>query len=239
MVSVTKEQFDILISLQKIETRFARIRSVMDGVSEKVDSLRAELEAFEKSVEEKCGELEAMRERYRNLEFEVQENADRLKKSREHLKVVKTNKEYQVLLREIDDNEKRNSALEETMIEFLEKIEAEEKNCRSLEGELEQMREEKKQEISEIETKTERERKEMAEISAERAVMADQLGPALLDRFNKTLKNSGGLALVPAYNGVCGGCFMNIPPQLYIEVQKGGLNFCPQCHRMLYWEEQG
>ncbi|MDA8136352.1 MAG: C4-type zinc ribbon domain-containing protein [Desulfobacteraceae bacterium] len=31
------------------------------------------------------------------------------------------------------------------------------------------------------------------------------------------------------------GCFMNIPPQLYIEVQRGkSLISCPQCSRILY-----
>jgi hypothetical protein len=31
---------------------------------------------------------------------------------------------------------------------------------------------------------------------------------------------------------------MNIPPQEYIEIQRGGsLKFCPHCHRIMYWKQ--
>ena len=238
MVSVTKKQLDLLISLQKIETRSVRIGRVMGGVSGRVESIKAELAAFEKSAGEKISALEEMRQKYRDLESEVHDNGERLKKSREYLKVVKTNKEYQVLLREIDDNEKRNSILESSMFEFLEKIEAEEENSESQAAELEQFRETKQQEISSIESETEKERKELEEIDAERIALSEKIAPNVLDLFNRTLKTSGGLALVLAFNGACGGCFMNIPHQLFIEVQKGDLKFCPQCHRMLYWQDK-
>jgi len=44
-----------------------------------------------------------------------------------------------------------------------------------------------------------------------------------------------GLAVINVKNEICMGCFMNIPPQLYIEVQReNSLILCPQCSRILY-----
>ena len=45
-----------------------------------------------------------------------------------------------------------------------------------------------------------------------------------------------GIAVSTAKNGVCLGCFMNIPPQLFIEVTKNRqLIQCPSCGRILYF----
>ena len=39
--------------------------------------------------------------------------------------------------------------------------------------------------------------------------------------------------------GTCQACFMALPPQLFIEIQKGHqVHACPNCHRLLYLEEE-
>jgi predicted nucleic acid-binding Zn-ribbon protein len=51
------------------------------------------------------------------------------------------------------------------------------------------------------------------------------------------LKNKAGLAVVPVRNEVCGGCNMNIMPQLFVEIKKNEeLHRCPQCGRFLFAE---
>jgi len=40
-------------------------------------------------------------------------------------------------------------------------------------------------------------------------------------------------------NGTCLGCFMNIPPQLFIEVMKNSrLITCPSCNRIFFYNEE-
>jgi len=47
-----------------------------------------------------------------------------------------------------------------------------------------------------------------------------------------------GLAVVSVRSGTCQGCNMNIPPQLYIVIQRGQtIETCPSCHRIIYWED--
>ena len=44
--------------------------------------------------------------------------------------------------------------------------------------------------------------------------------------------------MVGVKNGTCRGCNMNIPPQLYIVLQRGAtIETCPSCHRIIYWED--
>jgi predicted nucleic acid-binding Zn-ribbon protein len=53
------------------------------------------------------------------------------------------------------------------------------------------------------------------------------------------ISRRGGTAVVNVKNGVCLGCFMNIPPQLFIEVTKNNrLILCPSCNRIFYFTEE-
>jgi len=38
---------------------------------------------------------------------------------------------------------------------------------------------------------------------------------------------------------VCSGCNVNLPPQMYNEIQRfDRIRFCPNCQRIVYWREQ-
>ena len=58
-------------------------------------------------------------------------------------------------------------------------------------------------------------------------------------RYNILLERRGGVAVVNVKNGVCLGCFMNIPPQLFIEVTKNEQFItCPSCNRIFCYSEE-
>ncbi len=58
-------------------------------------------------------------------------------------------------------------------------------------------------------------------------------------RYNVLIEKRDGLAVVNVKNGTCFGCFMNIPPQLFIEVMKNSKFItCPSCNRIFYYQEE-
>ena len=49
----------------------------------------------------------------------------------------------------------------------------------------------------------------------------------------------GGLAVVEIREGICQGCRMRVPPQLFNEIQRNEqVILCPSCQRMLYWRAE-
>jgi predicted nucleic acid-binding Zn-ribbon protein len=77
----------------------------------------------------------------------------------------------------------------------------------------------------------------IAEQRAERDKLATQVKPDVLKRY-ASIRMRRGLAVVSVRNGTCQGCNMNIPPQLYIVIQRGQtIETCPSCHRIIYWED--
>ena len=82
-------------------------------------------------------------------------------------------------------------------------------------------------------------REELEECLATQEEIGKNLDPFLMNRFAKISKMNNGSAVVPVINEVCMGCYMNIPPQLFIEVQRAKkMITCPQCSRIIYFEKE-
>jgi hypothetical protein len=130
------------------------------------------------------------------------------------------------------------SVIEEEMLQMMEQIESEERSVAQIQQQMEQLEQQTATEKEEIFDSTAEEKKALEKIKTERRKLAEKIDPALLDKYCKILKQCGGVAIVPVDNSICGGCHINIPPQEFIEVQRGKtLRFCPHCHRiMYYWE---
>lgn len=238
VLNATREDVEILIELQEIEKGVSRISKVLEGVESEINTRKKKRKDAENELKALESDLAEVRGLYMGFEGELKERDARIKKSEETLKIVKTNTEYQTLLREIDDNRKRNSEAEGQMIDYLDQIEKKEKAVAESRERFEEIAAVTDREIDEIVVNSENERKELESITLQRDKVAVKVKPKLLDRFNRILKQSSGIAIVPLTNATCGGCFMNIPPQKFIEIQRGeALNFCPQCHRMVYYKK--
>jgi predicted nucleic acid-binding Zn-ribbon protein len=66
--------------------------------------------------------LDDLKKSYRELESESKVNREMIVKSNEKLRAVKTNKEYQSILKEIEEIRKKNSGIEDQMLDQLEAI---------------------------------------------------------------------------------------------------------------------
>lgn len=239
MSIATKEEIELLIKLQEVESEAYKIQKFLDGVEGEISTRKKKRREAQEELTKRESDLELVRSQYKEFDQEVKDRDARIKKSEDYLKIVKTNTEYQTLLREIDDNKKRNSETESQMLEFLEQIEVKEKEVKECQERCGAIIETTDREIKEIEGGTITERQQLQVVLEKRNAATKGIKPRLLDRFSKILKQSSGLAIVPVKNGTCGGCYMNIPPQKFIEVQRGEtLHFCPQCHRMLYYKEK-
>ena len=239
MPSNMKEQIDMLIRLQRIETETDRIKSTLIAVSKRFESLDAGLKEFERNIEDQESIINELKKKYRNFESDTKMNLDRVKKTQAKLRSVKTNKEYQSFLKEIEDVNAKNSKIEDKMIECLDRMDEAEKIIATKKDECLQLSDRVKSEKETINQEAGQGKKKLAELETDRKVVSGMVDPELLKKyFMIKEQNQGGLAIVPVKDAVCHGCNVNLPPQLYNELHRcDTLRFCPNCHRIIYWKE--
>jgi len=238
MLKISKNEIDILVELQEIEIKTEIIKSEISKVSGKLDKVDSELKSFESEMAEEEKIINDSKQKYRSCETDVQVNNEKAQKSTEKLKLVKTNKEYQSSLKEIDEIKAISSKIEDEMLHYLEQIEIAEKNISKQKENYSVLAEKLKQEKDIIIKETEQGRKEISQLENEWKTISQKIDLKLLNKFSIVKEMVSGRAVAEVKDAVCLGCNMQIPPQTYNELQRTDrLEFCPHCQRIIYWEK--
>jgi predicted nucleic acid-binding Zn-ribbon protein len=239
MPGITKEMIDTLVKIQKIDIETEKLKKLVAEVPLRIRSLEQQLETFTGEIENEKASMAEFNKQYRSYESELQLNQGKVKKSEEKLRSVKTNKEYQSSLKEIDDLKAIGSKIEDEMLEFLEKIETADKNLQARRQQYQELVDETNQKKAAIQRDVEQNEKRLVELQSERDATEAQLDDDLIELFNRVkAKQSNGVAIAEVKNAVCLGCNMNIPPQIYNELQRrDSLKYCPSCERIIFWKE--
>ncbi|MBT8351619.1 MAG: hypothetical protein KJO26_10360 [Deltaproteobacteria bacterium] len=238
MLKISKNEIDILVELQEIEIKSEIIKSEISKVSGKLDKVDSEIKSFESEMAEEEKIINDSKQKYRSCETDVQVNNEKAQKSTEKLKLVKTNKEYQSSLKEIDEIKAISSKIEDEMLHYLEQIEIAEKNIIKQKENYSVLAEKLKQEKDIIIKETEQGRKEISQLENEWKTISQKIDPKLLNKFSIVKEMVSGRAIAEVKDAVCLGCNMQIPPQTYNELQRTDrLEFCPHCQRIIYWEK--
>lgn len=222
------QEIDIQVGLIHEEERQynADIERISEDISQheaKLTSLKAELDELEKAR--------------RLLEDEVAVCTERIKKNEDRLKNVKNEKEFNAVTKEMNTAKKEKQTKENEIGKFNEDINEKMGFIKAGEDKLLQRKTELEEKNTAILTNREQWQKRLKEIDEERMVIAKDISSVLLKQYETIRRKRQGIAIVAVEAGTCRGCYMNIPPQAYIQLQKGSsdLIFCPHCHRILYW----
>jgi len=230
-----REQIEILASLQNVD------REIREKSGVKV-VLLAEIQKKEEEIQTKRADIALLRAEWSEKDKQrqekerlLQEESKKATEKRMRMNRIKNIKELQALQREIDQIKLGNSQLEEELIKLMEEAEAYAGTLRAKEEELKQLEAAWREKQGEIEAQVAGIERAVAEASALRQAIATRLNRELIERYELIFSRRGGMAVVTVSDGICQGCYMNIPPQLWNEIIKSEkLILCPSCHRILY-----
>jgi len=230
-----REQISILVRLQTIDSDIREIEKRLGKVDGEMAALDSELKAFESSIKEKVSMGEEYQKTFRSLESDANMNLPKITKSKEKLTSVKTNKEYQALLKEIEDLKTANSEIEDQMLEILEQSDSAEAQLREKKHHFESAKMRVAEEKAAIAMAAEEDRTRLAGLQVDFQTVLETVNPDILNAFKSVRSRIGNMAIAKVEDAVCTGCHMNIPPQMYNELQRfESLMYCPQCQRIIY-----
>ena len=171
------------------------------------------------------------------MDSKIKDNTERIKKNDIDLMSVKTNKEYQAILKAIDDLKLANSDTEDKMIAYLDQMENENKKLKASKEKLAESVKKVENKKSALEKEFEQKKEELNKKIEKKNAKLAEIPSALLDIYYYVKNIKKNKAIVKAAEGICVGCNLNIPIQEYIKIQKSeSIEFCPNCHRIIYYD---
>ena len=229
-------QLSPLIELQVLDLRLLEIAEQHKKTPSLIEAAEFPLREAQQQLKALTGALETLTKERRDRERDLEVHEAQVDKLRARLSELKTNKEYQAHLFEIEMANKKKGDIEEQILTYMERIEQHQeqaKQAKTKAGEMERIFAQEKSRLEDLATRL---AEELSQLEQKRAALAALVEPALLARYNK-LKAARRDALAPVRNGICFGCRLQLPPQLVAEVKRSdALQSCSYCHRILYWE---
>jgi len=234
-----KELLTRLIEIQKIEAEADKIRAGQKRLPARLNELEEGFRVFCEAMEQKRQEFEERQKQKKEKDRQLQTGQEALKRTRERLSEVKTNKEYQSMLKEIESSEVKNGKLEDEIIVLLDGLDGFQKEMKARDEELALRRSSYEQERQTIQTELDSLTGRLEECLLKAGKLKEAMPEAILKKYERIKVIRNGLAVVPAWKEICYGCHMAIPPQMYNELQTSEeLVTCPNCNRILYWEDR-
>ena len=230
-------QLQYLIELQKFDLRIFEIQEQQQQIPGKIKIAQAPSLDFAHRLKLLKDAGEALTKERRGSEQELSVQEEHIHKIRGRLNELKTNKEYQAHLFEIELARKKKDLLEEAVLSVLERIEQNEKDVKEMEEKLREAEEGFNREKAQLEAQVNTLTQELSELERQHQERARLMDAKVLARYSKLKSARKGFAVAQVRNGTCSGCRLQIPPQLVAEVKRGEeLLNCSYCHRILYWE---
>ena len=227
-----------LIELQDIDSEIYKINTELEDMPHRLeayDEIIKDKERIFKDSEEKFKKVELER---KQKEMDLKTKEDQIKKQQGQLFQIKTNKEYAALEKEIGSAKADNSILEEDILKLFDKGDEVKKeiqeNKKIYDAEKSKIEAEKKT----MEDHKKEIEKELTRLEAQRSEFTKAINKNVLNKYERILNGREGLAMAHIEGDACGGCNMNLPPQVINEAKlKKELIFCGNCSRILYSKE--
>jgi len=233
-----EERLLLLIKLQECDSQLVKLSARKKKLPEDIDKLDKEFISFKEGIEKNKIKHDELKSRHTESENKIKRLNESIVKTKERLLEVKNNKEYQAMLKEIDTAETTRSNIETEIISILEELDKLSVLVKKDDETLKQSKNKYEQEKKTIENDLNSIDADIADWEKKRIDVRKDVAEDLLTKYEKIKKRNKGIGVISVWKSVCNGCHMNIPPQLYNELQRSNqLLSCPNCDRIIYFQD--
>ena len=233
-----KEKLWLLIKIQECDSQLVKLSAKKKTLPEDIKKLDRGFSSFEEAIKASKIKYDELKARHTESESKIKKINEGIVKTKERMLEVKNNKEYQAMLKEIETAEKSRGEVETAIISILDELDKLSVLVKKDDEILKEKRSTYEQEKKAIEDELNAVDSDAASWEQKRHALQKNIPDDLLGRYERVRKRNRGIGVTSVWKAVCSGCHMNIPPQLYNEVQRSEELFsCPNCNRIIYFQD--
>lgn len=233
-----RETLTKLEVVQEIDTQIGAILKKKAEFPVRLGEFETEIKALTAKYDEKKKVWDEFDKAHRQQLGALELNEDRAKRSQEKLEQIKTNQEFQALTKEIDSLKKHSAVIQENAKKASDEANKHKAELTQYETQINEIKVKRDAEMAKI---TEEEKVldvDLRRLEEQRKGSIVGIDPRYLATYERIRQGRFGIGIAAAADGKCKVCNMRIPPQVYIEIQRGSeLHLCPSCKRILVYKD--
>ncbi len=250
------KELEYLVKLQKIDNELLKIDELKGDLPQIVETLEKNITNLERELEnDRSREKEIILET-KDLEGQIGDNKEHLKRYQDQLYLVTSNKEYDALTSEIETVRQNIDTAEYKILELNEEMENLKEAIKGKDLTLKDKSNEIKFRREQLEKTNEKTNDVQEKLMKNRGAVVKLISLRYIREYERVSKAKNGLAIVPILQIFeekvdkkgnieyipaqvsCGGCHKIVPAQKVVEIRSGANPIrCEFCGRMLYWDE--
>ena len=232
-------QVELLAQLQRVDQSLKSNLDAIESRRQRLAELDQQLGARRTQLAAAEAEVAALERRQRELEAQLADAESKMKDRRMRIARIRNDKELGLVRREIEALKEVTGTVETELLIVLEQLDARRATLEGERQETARLETERADEETELTATITRVEGAIAEDQTRRATLLEAVDGDLHRRYELIFARRGGIAVVGVRSGTCQGCHMNVPPQLFNQIQRNEQVFlCPSCQRILFWEQQ-
>ena len=228
-----------LLVLQDRDRRIAQLKAERARIPEHVVAADQRLKDESTHLDSLRDDAKHIETERKKLEIDAESRRGQITKYKTQLFQIKSNTEYQALLKEIAKVEEEIDEVETRELELMERLDKLQPSLKQEQVALKDVSAKTEAEKTDLQKRIAAIDTELAQLQAERKKLAQEVDAGALSRYNRLMHSKNDFAVVPIRNGNCGGCHLHIAPQLVHNAKHGDeLVSCDYCGRILYWQPE-
>ena len=232
----TEQRLTALYQLQTILSEIDRIRTIRGELPLEVKDLEDQIEGLKTRIENHKQHIDALKKKSADENNKIADAKAQIEKYKKQLDIVRNNKEYDILSKEIEFQTIEVQIAEKHLNEnarIADAKKAEIKATEELLADSQHILKEKQDELEEIVSETKADEENLR--TRAKKLEEDFDDERLMTAFKRIRKNArNGLGVVTIERDACGGCFNRIPPQKQTEIRMHQkIIVCEYCGRFL------
>ncbi len=232
------EDIKQLLVIQNLDQQILAIREDLRLYRPQLENLKQKLQEKKKKIDGLSHSGTSSLKERRRMEPEIADKESLIQKYQRQQMEVKTNREYQAITTEIGNVRTQIEALEDQVLALLTQEDEQKQQLDQCKEELTLIEAETTRERQRIEAIIEKKKTRLNQLRKERKTCLTQLKPEVYEIYDRIVGRYVGSVVVRVINGSCGGCYMQLLPQLLVEVHQGReIKRCSRCMRVLISEE--
>jgi len=231
------EEVKLLMELQDIDYWIGELERSKEYIPDMMKNLREEMESVETELTASGARLKEAQVEASSLELKVGEAKEHLEKYQEQMLTIKTNKEYDALVGQIETSKQEIAEDEEQYLTLLDEVETLKTRIGELEEKHSQIKKDNEDRLTSLQQEIDAVEDKMSEKVAYRKQLKSKVPRPAMSIYQRVRKGRGGDVVVRLKRGACGACYKSQTPQKIQEIKKGTkLQTCDSCGRILVYD---
>ncbi len=228
---------DLLLNLQVIDYDLGELERSKDYLPDMMENLNREVKEAKEKFASLQKELEESNLRQKTLEGDIAVKEAELQKYQQQMMSIKTNKEYDALVAQIDAVKLSISTGETELLETIDRVADLEKEIVEAGEKSEHVEENNTRQLGVLQEKIDSIGDKVAAKIDEREQISSQIPKRTLSIYERVRKGKGGTPVVVVKKRACGSCHKALTPRQVQEIKKGDkIHTCENCGSLLFWD---